>query len=180
MSDADEVQKWHNLFQSGAITEDEFLKKKEQILGISPSSGNESKDSIDPEIASLLVRLVSDWDKINNDFGPFRIWDESGAAEMDEALIWTEVYGSSYTGIQQGYFENETEVYYLAAQPSSDDLGAITTDAFFECEFCVDNDEDCPECGGTGLILIDIKAIVRDKKVDLNSAEAIWSQRSHG
>lgn len=33
-SDADELAKWHKLFISGVITEDEFVIKKRQILGI--------------------------------------------------------------------------------------------------------------------------------------------------
>lgn len=33
-SEADELAKWHKLFESGVITEEEFTQKKKQILGI--------------------------------------------------------------------------------------------------------------------------------------------------
>lgn len=33
-SEADELAKWHKLFESGVITEEEFAQKKKQILGI--------------------------------------------------------------------------------------------------------------------------------------------------
>lgn len=180
MSDADEVEKWYKLFVSGAITEEEFAAKKRQILGISASSGNETEHAIEPKIGSLLVRLVSDLDKLINQYGPFRVLDATEAQEVDEGLVWTQVEGSEYVGIKQGYFENDSDMYYLAAHACSDDHGVITTDAFFECEFCDDNDEDCPECEGSRLIFIDIEAIVLEKKIDFESPEAIWSQRSPG
>lgn len=147
------------------------------------SSPEQTISSLNPERSALLIRLVNDYKNAWDRFGPFQIVDERKAGEVDPHLVWTQVEGSEYLAMLGGLpvRESETGWYFIANRPFSDnDEFLITECAYFECETCDGDLEECASCQESGNVCLDIQEIVLRSGVSFDSAEEIWSQRVPG
>jgi len=151
-------------------------------LASASSTAVDSSD-LDPEVASLVARLVTDYAAFLGRYGPLESLDEEDVDHVDPALVWSEVEGSEYIALVNGYADHDdcTGWYYQASQPfDGDQLLLFTTVAYLGCEYCEDDPDECTGCQGSGTVALEIEEIVARSKTDIGSAAEIWSQRVPG
>ena len=125
---------------------------------------------------------------IEEEFGPLEFvmpGDIAEARSHDPHRVWTLRSPSNDSFITNGCFDtDDLEGFYVAAKACPNDLGTVF--AFdvlgFDCDDCDDEDEaeDCLSCQGTQLVFIDLQEVIKRGEVDLNSGDAIWTQRVPG
>lgn len=99
------------------------------------------------------------WDR----FGLFQNVDEVRASEVNPHLLWTQVEASECTATLNGLIETESATgwYFIANRLFSDNDEFLITDcAYFECETCEGDFEECVSCQESGNVCLDIQEIV--------------------
>jgi hypothetical protein len=134
-----------------------------------------------------LAKKAAKRKQIEDQFGPLNFvlpGDADQVRELNPAFVWTLRSPENDSILTNGFFEtDDLDGFYQAARPCLEPFGTIF--AFdvisIDCEDCNEGqDAVCQSCLGEQLLFIDLQEVILRKEIDLQSDDAIWSQRVPG